>query len=111
MRKLILGMVMVMMTACASLGLAPADTFSKKLAYQYGNLQGVYETVANGVTAGVISKEDGKAVIGIADNAKFLLDSSRIVYTQTGVGDEAKLRFAIAALTAAQTYINTHRKP
>lgn len=93
--------------ACASLGLAPAQSFDQKLAYAYGTHTAVLQTAGAAVQAGTLSKTDGQTVLNLADESRTLLDSARSLSTTDTTAAGNKLALAVAVLTQLQTYLNS----
>jgi hypothetical protein len=102
-------LALVLLMACSSLGVAPAQTFNQKLAYSYGVHTAVLQATTNAVQAGKLSSADATQVLNMADQSKVLLDGATSL---SSAGDTTgainKLGLATAALTALQTFLNTH---
>jgi hypothetical protein len=103
-------MAVILLCACTSLGLAPAQTFNQKLAYAYGTHTAVLQATTASVTAGSLSSADASYVLKLADDTRTLLDSAATLAAQgDAIGANNKLALATAALTALQTYLNNHK--
>ncbi len=101
--------LLVLLSACSSLGLAPAQTFNQKLAYAYGTHTAVMQAAASSVQEGSLSGDDATQVLKMADESKVILDSARGLYASgDATGANNKLALALAALTATQTYLKSH---
>jgi len=108
-RVTLFGALMVLITACASLGIAPAQSFDQRWAYANGTLTAVVQTASQGVEGGTLSKDDGRAVLEIAKQARSLLDAA---HSATSVEDANRnLSLAVAVLENLQTYLNDRSKP
>jgi hypothetical protein len=96
----------LLLTACASLGLAPAATFEEKLAYAVSQNAAVRQTAANSLEAGDIALADAQSVLKLTDEARTLLDAARLA---AGAGDlstaEARLGLATTILVKLQAYL------
>ena len=101
--------LVLMLIACASAGLAPATTFTDKLAYAYGLHTAVLQATTAGVLNSSVTPADAEAILKQSDTAQGLLDAARLA---NGVGDLTtatnKLALAVAALQALQTYLTAH---
>lgn len=101
--------LLLMLSACASLGMQPAQTFNQKLAYAIGIHTAVLQATTAAVNAHTLSSSDAQAVLTQADNARTLLDAAAAANTAGDItGATNKLQIATAALTALQSYLNTH---
>jgi hypothetical protein len=111
MRKLFALPFLLILTACASLGLAPASTFEDKLAYAVSQNAAVRHAAANALTAGDIEVSDAENVLKITDEARTLLDAARVA---NGIGDistaEARLSLATTILVKLQAYLRERSK-
>jgi len=96
-----------LLTACASLGLAPAKSLSDRIGYAYGTNAGVRNAATSALTAGTLNAEDAEYVLKATDNTRSLLDASKAALTG---GDpttaEGRLLLAINGLTLLQDYLN-----
>ncbi len=102
-----------LLTACAQLGLAPAETFDQKLAYGYSTLAAVRISSADALKSGTINISDAKQALVITDTARASLDAASAA---NGTGDMStavgKLAAATALLTQLQQYlISKEKKP
>jgi hypothetical protein len=97
----------LLLASCASIGLAPAKSFSERLAYSYGVNAGVRNAAANALEAGTLTIEDGEYVLKVTDETRTLLDSAKLA---SGAGDpstaEGRLLLAINVLEQLQAYLN-----
>lgn len=98
---------LLMLCACSSLGLQPAESFDQRLAYAYGTNTAVRTAAANAATVGTITKADAQFVLKQTDEARTLLDAARVA---VNLGDpstaEGRLQLAVGILTQLQTYLN-----
>ena len=93
------------LSACASLGLQPAQTFDQKIAYAYGIHTAVLETASADVSAHQLTAKDGDAILQLADQSRTLLDSAKILSATDVSSANSKLLLATAILTQLQTYL------
>lgn len=99
--------IIPLLMACAELGLAPADTFEKKLAYAYGTYTAVQQSAASALAAKEITKADAQQVLTLGDQARALLDAAKVVGDPTEA--QNKLLLATQILQQLQTYLQQHR--
>lgn len=106
MKKLSVLFVLLLITACAQLGLTQPQSFDQKLAYAFGTHTAVLNAAATARKAGQITAEDAKQVLKLADESRSLLDAAKM----TGDPREAanKLALAVVILTQLQAYLNSH---
>lgn len=98
----------VLLSACAQLGLAPADTLDKKLAYAYGTHTAVLQSATSAVIHKDITPDDGKQVLKLADESRTLLDAAQSLSASGDLtGANNKLVLATAILTQLQTYLRS----
>lgn len=98
-------LAVVLLSACAQLGLAPADKFELKLAYAYGQHTGIQNGTAAGINQHKLTSADGKAVLKLADDARVFLDAAKATGDPTLAA--SKLALAVAVLTQVQAYIDS----
>lgn len=100
--------LLVALTACAQLGLAPASTFDQRLAYAVSQNAAVRQAAANSLDAGEIQLQDAQFVLKTTDEARTLLDAAKLA---SGSGDistaEGRLAVAVSVLTELQTYLRS----
>lgn len=108
MRKLAIIPLLLILTACASLGLAPASSFEERLAYAVSQNAAVRETAAVSVERNELSVDDARRVLTITDEVRTTLDAARLA---AGAGDvstaEGRLRLATSILVNLQTYLRS----
>lgn len=108
MRKLAIIPLLFFLTACASLGLAPASSFEERLAYAVSQNAAVRNTAAVSLERQEIALEDAQRVLKITDEIRTALDAARLA---NDVGDpstaEGRLQFATAILVQIQNYLRS----
>lgn len=106
--KLLILPLLLLLAACASLGLAPASSFEERLAYAVSQNAGVRETAAVSVERNEISVEDARRVLKITDEVRTTLDAARLA---AGAGDvssaEGRLQLATSILLNLQAYLRS----
>jgi hypothetical protein len=118
MKALHLIAIVMLLAACAALGLQSADTFNQKLAYSYGQVTAARRGATSVINASCPTPEsvqtdacksavaDGKHIQAMADEARQGLDLAKS-YALAGNTQQAnvQLQLETAALTALQTYL------
>jgi hypothetical protein len=107
-RKLAIVPLLFLLTACASLGLAPASSFDERLAYAVSQNAAVRETAAVSLERKEISVDDARRVLKITDEVRTALDAARLA---AGSGDvstaEGRLQLATSILINLQAYLRS----
>lgn len=108
MRKFAVIPLLLLLTACASLGLAPASSFEERLAYAVSQNAAVREAAAVSVERKELSVDDAKRVLKITDEVRTALDAARLA---AGAGDvstaEGRLQLATSILVNLQAYLRS----
>lgn len=100
--------VVFLLSACASLGFAPAKDFSASLAYGYGSYTAVNNTIAASLDTHRISSEDGKNLRSIAQEARKALDLAKLAYDSGDLADASnRLSLALTILDRITAYLDT----
>lgn len=99
-------LILAALAGCNSLGLAPADSWKKRLAYADSQLAGVYEGIGLCVRSMACSKDTGRQLFDQADTSRAALD----VAHAAGNGDTVAVCFdkpqpAMACLQSAQAVL------
>ncbi|HZR02655.1 MAG TPA: hypothetical protein VFA81_05740 [Burkholderiales bacterium] len=97
----------VLVTACSSLGIAPAKSLSDRLAYGYGVMTAIRQTATQELTAGTLSASDAEQALKLTDQARTLLDASKSLLDSDPKGADSKLLLATAILTNLQAYLRS----
>ncbi len=105
--KLLSLLLAVLLTACAALGVSPADTFNKKLAAGYQTVHVVAEVAVAARNAGKLKPEEVAEVIGHLESAVAGLDAARGLSGTDIASADARLTSAIAILSALQSFLAT----
>lgn len=100
--------LLLILTACASLGLAPASTFEERLAYAVSQNAAVRETAAVSLERNELAMEDARRVLKITDEVRTALDAARLA---AGAGDvstaEGRLQLATSILVNLQAFLRS----
>ena len=106
MRKLAIIPLLLILTACASIGLAPASSFEERLAYAVSQNAAVRSAAAVSLENRELSLEDAQRVLKITDEVRTALDAARLA---AGAGDvstaEGRLQLATSILVNLQAYL------
>lgn len=102
MRKLAIIPFLVILAACASLGMPTPKTFNERLAAGYVSVTGVRTSALTLLNGGVIRSDDAQNVQKQADVAREGLDVAR---TLPSLEAESKLSATLLVLQAAQSYL------
>jgi len=103
-------LLLVALSACATLGVPPADTFNKKLAAGYTMTTGARDATATLLSSGKLSASDAQNVQDQLNNARTGLDVARQVYATNPTAGDAKLDAVVTGLTALQAYLQSRTK-
>lgn len=97
---------LILLTACATLGLETAKTFNERAAYVHSNINGVVTATTNSLNAGAIKSDDASYVRDSAVRTRTFLASAETAY---GAGDistaEGRLALAEGILKQLQGYV------
>lgn len=97
---------LLLLTACASLGIEPANSFGDRLAYAYGTYAAVNTAAASSLDAKTITAEDAQSIQKIAGQARSLLDGAKLAADGGDLESaNSRLTAATAILTQLQTYL------
>jgi hypothetical protein len=100
--------LLLILTACASLGLAPASSFEERLAYAVSQNAAVRDTAAVSLENNELSLEDARRVLKITDEVRTALEAARLA---SGAGDvstaEGRLQLATSILVNLQAYLRS----
>lgn len=106
--KLSIMPLLLILAACASLGLAPASSFEERLAYAVSQNAAVRSAAAVSLEKGEIALEDAQRVLKITDEVRAALDAARLAAGAGDVGTaEGRLQLAAAILIEVQNYLRS----
>ena len=109
MKHLVTSLILLLLTACSTVGLPSPKGFDQQLATAYSVHTAVVQATTTALTAGSISVNDAEAVQGMEKNARSLLDAAKAAeIAGNTAGASSELALATSALTALQTYLNNH---
>lgn len=100
-----LALCLCVLSGCATLGFAPAQSFDDKLAYGYATYTAVLQAAASAKAAGTLNPADVGYVAQIADQVRPLLDSAHLIHQANPTGATDKLHLAVSLLTELQTWL------
>jgi hypothetical protein len=96
-----------LLSACASLGVPPADTFAKRLAAGYVTVQTVAEGAAKLHAAGRITSDEARRVHAGLGDAVVGLDAAGALGSTDLAAAQTRLQASIQVLTALQAFLAT----
>lgn len=97
--------LVAMLTACAQLGVPPAESFNERLAAGYALNSQVRATATQLLNAKKISAADGQNVLDQTNNARAGLDVAREMSKFNLEAADGKLTAIRTAMTAVQAYL------
>ena len=99
--------MLMILSACATLGLPTANTFGEKVALSYATVEGVTRSTTILLNAKKISVSDAENVLAQAKNALAGIDLAKSMSTSDMTAADAKLNAVHTILVALQAYITT----
>lgn len=99
--------LIVLLAACAQLGLPQAETFNQKVAVALGTVTQVRTSATTLLDAKTISVDDAQNVLTATDNARAGIDIARKAHATDPAGADSKLTAIRATLTAIAGYLAT----
>lgn len=107
MKTLTLAAVVLLLGACASLGLQKPQSFDEQLANAYGVHTAILTSLATAVSQGIIPASEGRDFNVKVENARVVLDAAREAErTKDLTSAAARLSAALQALTTIQTALS-----
>jgi len=110
-RRFLLLLAMLCVTACQSLGVPPVDTFNKRLAAGYIAVQTIAETTTTLLQAGKITVADAQRVRSTNTTALQGLDAANLLAHTDAAGAATRLDATIAVLSGLQAFLATKGSP
>ena len=108
MRKLI-PLLLLLLSGCSALGLSTPKGFDQSLAQAYSVHTAVIQATTVALSSGAITSAEATQVQAQAISSRALLDAAKAAENAGNVsGAASDLTLAITALTALQTYLNSH---
>lgn len=107
--SLLLPFLLLVLSACTTLGIEAPKTFNERLAAGYTTVTGVRNVTADLLTAGSITADDAGNVQAQADNARTGLDLAREIHATNPPAGDAKLDAVVTGLSALQAYLQSHK--
>jgi hypothetical protein len=107
--KLTLPLFLLILSACAQLGIAKPESLDQRIAYAQGVNTAVLTASTSALRAKQISGDDHEHVIKIADQAKAILDSAVLLATTDVTAAESRLKLANTILTELQAFLNSRK--
>ena len=101
--------LLVMLTACQTIGVPTPQSFSERLAAGYVSVTAVRQSATTLIVAGKISAGDAENIQAQADNARTGLDVARTLRGTDVTAADAKLQAALTILTALDAYVRSRQ--
>lgn len=108
-RNLSVFLLVFALAACAQLGIAPADTFNKKVAAAAASVQTIYDAGNAAYQADKITTEQASNLVDALNGVLATLNTAEKMHAADPTGAETKLAAALQILTALNAYIITHQ--
>ena len=108
MKKLVMvvAMVGVMLSGCASMGVTAPQSPSQGLAYAYGTVASVRNAAANALQSGAITAAQAQKVLTYTDEARAALDAGETLIATNPTGDVSNYLSTVTnLLTQAQALL------
>lgn len=99
--------LVLMLAACAQLGLAPAKSFDDRLAYAYGTNTALREASTAALNAKQITSSDMEHIMAVNDQARSILDAARGMKDIDPKTAEGRLVLATNLLVQLQTFLRS----
>ena len=109
MRKLAALPILLILAACASLGVPQADTFNKRVVVANGIVESTAKTIETLFVAGKLSKDEAQQANDRAKDLATGIDVARQVYPTDPAGADDRLTAAITALNALNAFLETRK--
>ncbi len=108
MKKLLaLAPVLILIAACAQLGLEAPQSFDERLAYAVAQNAGTRSAASAALEGGRIHVEDAKHVLELTDNVRVLLDAAKVASASGDVTvANDRLTLALGLLQSLQAFLN-----
>lgn len=101
--------LLLVLTACAALGVPPADTFNKKAAAATVSVNTASQTVLTLLQARKISPDESDSYTNRAEEAQSSIDLARFLWRTDPTGAQDKLDLAITALQVLITELEKRK--
>lgn len=108
-RNPLLFLIVFLLAACAQLGIAPADTFNKKVAAAAASVQTIYDAGYAAYQADKITTEQASNLVDALNGVLATLSAAEKLHAADPKGAETKLSAALQILTALNQYLITHQ--
>lgn len=102
--------LLLLLSACAQLGLQSPKSFNDKLATGYVTITAARDSTATLLTSGKITAADAQQIQTQCDNARSGLDIARSVHATSPEAGDEKLTAILAGLNALSQYLATRTK-
>lgn len=103
----ILSVLLLILSACAALGVDPPQTFNEKAAAAQISVTAARSSALQLLEAGKITAADARNVQAVADAGNAAIDLARQLEKSDPTAAGAKLAYAVSIVSAVQTYLAT----
>jgi uncharacterized membrane protein YcgQ (UPF0703/DUF1980 family) len=110
MRTALAALLLYLVVACQSLGLAPARSLDDRLAYAYGVHTAVVEVISSAAQTGQLKPQEARQAANLAENSRQLLDAAKAIEQTDAKGASSRLTLATAVLDQLQAYLKSRGK-
>lgn len=108
-RALVAVLAVTLLSACAELGLAPAESLDHRWAYAMATVTAARSSSTEALRTGQITIEDHRAVLALTDQARALLDLVEKNRKVDVPAAEQNLMLATTVLNSVTEYLRTRR--
>ena len=106
--KGLLAVLLTLLVACTSIGLAPAQNVSQRINYAYGTTTAVVNAALEARGRGALDDADRDFTVEMAKDVRSVLKAADIASKSGDVKTaEGRLTLALSTLTQLQTYLNS----
>lgn len=102
--------MLMMLSACAQLGLKAPETFNQKVAVAYGTVTQVRESATLLLQQQKITSQDAMHVQATADIARNGIDAARVMYMSNPDAADQKLNLVRTILQSLSAYLATRQQ-
>lgn len=103
----IFSLIFILLSACSALGVDPPKTFNEKAAAAQISVTAARSSALQLLEAGKITAADARNVQAVADAGNAAIDLARQLEKSDPNAAGAKLTYAVAIVSAVQTYLAT----
>lgn len=106
----IAAILLIAITACASVGIVTPQNFDERLAYAYKTNQGIRDATTDALTGGAMSSADAEHAQKLNNEVRAILDTAAGIRQSDPAGANTNLSLALSVIAQVDTYVKGHRK-